>query len=303
MIGYYSTGLVLNLFSLNEITRRAYRHLGNAKNAVLPGAGNVPEHYVARTRSFLHMLRKHNVVRPGMQVMEVGTGWVHWEALMLRSELECRTLLYDVWDNRSFERFRAYARALTCPQLRARLGLVNADGFHLIEKVAASKSFDEAYDILGFDYLIDESGFLAPVRDESIDFIFGSDTAEHFAREDVPRILARNYEVLRPGGHIYHQIVLTDHLRLYDRSVHDKEYLRYSGGFFDRFLNNQVQYINRLQIPEWTQFFEDAGFEVMEKNPLLTINLETIDVHSDYAHFDRKDLSCAVVQYLLKKPS
>ncbi len=303
MISYYGTGLMLNLASLNQLTRRAYRYLGNLKNTATGAATAIPTHYIERTRSFFEMLRRHDVVLPGMKVMEVGTGWVHWEALMLRNEIACDTILYDVWDNRSFERFRAFVKELTDPALRARLGLQNHDGLRLMQRIADTSSFNRAYDRLGFKYIVDPSGLLPMIAKDSLDFIFASDVAEHFDRDDIPQILSRTFKALKPGGHLYHQIVLTDHLRIYDRTVHDKEYLRFSGKFFDRFLNNKVQYINRLQIPDWHNQFALAGFEIVETNRLVHSDLSTIDVHAEYAHIHPSDLSCAVVQFLLKKPA
>jgi hypothetical protein len=196
------------------------------------------------------------MTRPGIDALEIGTGWVHWESLMLRNQVDCRVLLYDVWDNRSFRKFRAYAGQLTDPALRARLRLDNPAGVELMERVATSRTAAEAYALLGFEYLLDPSGTLSCVPEGGFDLVVSSDVGEHIRRASLPLVVGRSFRALRPGGWAYHQIVITDHLAIYDRSVHPKEYLRYSRAYYESRLLNDVQYINLVQIPECLTYSE-----------------------------------------------
>ena len=302
MLQYHGVALALKAFSFNDTTRAAYRSIGNGLNSLKKQQG-IADKYYFRTPKFLELLRRHDICQPGMNALEIGTGYVHWEAMMLRNEVPCDVTLYDVWDNRTYARFQSYVRQLTDPANRARLGLSTDMNRDLMERVAEAPNFEAAYKLLGFTYLLDSTGTLGGLPDNSKDLIVSSDVGEHMYREDVPTIIERTYDILKPGGHAYHQIVLSDHLKIYARRAHPKQYLAYSRDHYARYLNNGVQYINQIQIPEWTAMFEAAGFEVVTQERIGTSNLADIDVHADWGHVADEDLACTVVQYLLRKPA
>jgi hypothetical protein len=301
MLRYYLASSLFKLFSLNAATRSAYRAVGNGKNAVKGANAPIGEHYVERGRTFLGLLREHDVLRPGLKTLEIGTGWVHWESLMCRNAIECDTTLYDVWDNRSLTRFRSYARQLADPALRQSIGLPE-ETQPLMTSVADAGSFDEAYELLGFNYLTDETGLLRGIPDRSVDLAYASDVGEHLRREDIPEILTRSLAILKPGGFLYHQIVMSDHLKLYAPDVHWKQYLAFSAEEWDRRINSGIQYINRVQIPDWKRYFDDAGFQLVDERRLHHCELANIDVHADYQDVPEEDLRCNVVQFLLRRP-
>jgi hypothetical protein len=297
---YYLVALLLKLCSLNGATRAAYRRLGNLRNS--RKRGPIARKYIERTPGFLAMLERHGILRPGLRVFELGTGWVHWEALMVRSRVPSASTVYDVWDNRSFELFRNHVRQLLDPATRTRLGLDATAGTETLREVLAAPSLEEAYRVLGFSYVVDGTGRLAGIPDESFDLVISSDVGEHLRRADAGEIVRRTFEVLRPGGWAYHQIVLADHLRIYARSAHPKQYLRHGRETFLTWVNNRVQYVNLLQIPEWLALFAAAGFEVVETERTGTCDLAALDVHADWAGVPRQDLACTVVQFLLRRP-
>ena len=300
---YYLIALLLRLCSLNTATRTLYRKVGNFKNSRKDG--RIAQKYLERTPAFLRLLERHRVLKPGIRVFELGTGWVHWEALMVRSKVESVSTVYDVWDNRSFELFRNYVRQLLEPGTRARLGLDEAGdeaGAETLGRVLAAPSLEDAYRILGFTYVVDDTGCLAGIPDGAFDLVISSDVGEHLRRADAPEIVRRTFEILRPGGWAYHQVVLADHLRIYAKSAHPKQYLRHSRKTFLTYVNNRVQYVNLLQIPEWVDMFAQAGFEVVETDRIASCDLSAIEVHEDWAGVPREDLACTVVQFLLRRP-
>ena len=177
---------------------------------------------------------------------------------MLRNQVEAGVLLYDVWDNRSFRQFRSYAAQLADPAIRARLGLDNPAGRALMQQVAESRNAAEAYALLGFRYLVDPTGVLAGVPEASFDLVMSSDVGEHIPRASLRPFAERSFAALRPGGWVDHQIVITDHLAIYDRSVHPKHYLKDTRENYQSKILSDIQYINLLQLPEWLELFEDG---------------------------------------------
>lgn len=302
VISYYSVAWSLKLFSVNDLTKRFYRWLGNLRNAVREETSIAGKYYF-RTPAFLDMLRRHDVCTPGMNAFELGTGFVHWEAMMLRMEVNCTVTLYDVWDNRTFNRFQSYLCQLTDNDVRNRLQVGNAISDVALDGTASVANFEAAYRRLGFDYRLDPSGLLTGVKNDAYDLVVSSDVGEHLSLEDIPDIIERTYDILKPGGWVYHQIVLADHLKIYAHSVHPKQYLSYSKEHYARYLNNGVQYINQVQIPEWRALFEKAGFEIVEVDRVSTSDLSAIDIHPDWRDVAEDDLACTVVQFLLRKPN
>ena len=250
---YYLAAKALRGFSTNSATKYAYRKLGNIKRSYLNLDNSIPYKYFDRTKLFIEALNRYQITYPSIEVLEIGTGWVHWELLIVRNRVDCRVLLYDVWDNRSFRKFRAYARQLTDPDIRVRLGLESNSGADLMERVSKCLTPEEAYALLGFEYLLDPSGTLVDVPECRFGLVVSSDVGEHIPRESLPLVVSRSLQALRPGGWAYHQIVIADHLTIYDRSIHPKEYLKYSREYYSANLLSDVQYINLLQIPDWTR--------------------------------------------------
>ena len=106
-----------------------------------------------------------------------------------------------------------------------------------------------------------------------------------------------------PGAWAYHQIVLTDHLKIYVKSIHTKQYLSYTTAHWNKYLSNGVQYINRVQLPEWRTLITNSGFRIVEERNIGICDLSELTINSEFAAVPSKDLECTVVQFLLQKPS
>ena len=121
MLTYRLTAAALKAFSFNDATKMAYRQLGNAI-AGRRRARGIRLGYVERADANLAFIEQHNAIADGMKLIELGTGWVHWEALFTRLFYDVEITLFDVWDNRQFGAFQTYLAALQAalPQLGGR---------------------------------------------------------------------------------------------------------------------------------------------------------------------------------------
>ena len=232
----------------------------------------------------------------------MGTGHAHWDSLFLRNIANIDVTLYDVWDNRSFKRFQSYVQQLTEPDVRERLGLDDGDSLSLIRRVANASDFEEAYDMLGFRYVEDREGKLNALGDNLYDFIFSRDVGEHLFKDDIPDIITNSYARLRPGGWAFHQVVLEDHIRVYIKKTHPKEYLQFDREVHQRWISNNIQYTNLLQIPEWVELFKQAGFDIASVKRAQSCDLGSMNIHPSWSSVPKEDLACTVVQFYLQKP-
>ncbi len=115
---------------------------------------NAGFHYAKRIRRMLRLAKQYGVVQNGDRVLELGTGWCHWEALTLRLFFDIEAVLFDVWDNRQLASLKNYLSQLgELLKSGDRLGLSPAElnrAESLITKILKVGSFEELYGLLGF---------------------------------------------------------------------------------------------------------------------------------------------------------
>ena len=302
MVKYGLTAILLKLFSISP---QFYRFLGNqfgAKRRVLHG---IPSDYGKRAKKFLSWYEKYQIIKNGDAVLEIGTGWVHFESIVIRLFYDVEATLFDVWDNRQLDALKQYAVQLE-ELLYQEMDLTQTQKQHirqLIEIISKTDSFDSLYNHLNFQYLINANGTLESLQDESFQLVYSCNVLEHLDRETAPKLIQDFYRVLKPGGVSCHDIDLTDHLISF-AGIHDmpqKYYLRFSDKTWKRFFENKVQYFNRIQCSEWLDFFQQAGLELVEKE-ITTGDIDTIKVDKTYKHLEKYDLVCERLSVVHRKP-
>ena len=103
MLKYCLSAAALRAFSVSPLTRRMYRQLGNTWGARKRSAGRMPAYYPARISRMLRIARTYGFPKDGDKLIELGTGWLHWEAITTRLFFDVRCTLFDVWDNRQID--------------------------------------------------------------------------------------------------------------------------------------------------------------------------------------------------------
>lgn len=302
MLRYTLAATALRFFSINDTTRKAYRTLGNAMGAKRRSGGIEP-HYIPRAAQNLAYIESCGAIADGYHLLELGTGWVHWESLFTRLFYDVRITLFDVWDNRQFPGFLRFAAELR-RRLRAEVDR-SPDQIDraelLLDKVLACASFDDVYALLGFDYVIDGTGSLAAVPDASIDLVISSDVMEHIPRQAVPILLQDLRRVLKPHGVVAQQIVEKDHLTIYAPRAHPKAYLRYSEKTWRRWFENDVQYVNRLQHSDFIKAFDAAGFAIVKEGIVASCDTADLTIAPEFQGYAKADLDAIVTRIVARK--
>jgi SAM-dependent methyltransferase len=302
MVKYITTAVVLKCFSSGPFMRSLYRRLGNAVGNKRRSSGAIPDYYPERVKRMLRLQRQHNIVSSGDRVLELGTGWLHWEALTLRLFYDIQAVLFDVWDNRQLEGLKNYA---------GQLGSMLNDGFGLsagelkraqalIQEILKIESFDELYKLFGFEYVVESSGSLLQFPSSSFQLVVSGGVLEHVKREALPNLIAETRRILKPGGWAVHSIDTADHLEHYDRTVSPKLYLSFSEELWRRLCENEVQYINRTQRGEWLDLFKANGFELIEEEA-RRVDINRLTLANRYKDMEKADLECTVLKLALRK--
>ena len=81
MIKYITVAVGLKGFSCGSPMRRLYRTVGNHIGGRKRATGRMSDYYAKRIRRMLRLAKQYGVVQNGDRVLELGTGWCHWEAL------------------------------------------------------------------------------------------------------------------------------------------------------------------------------------------------------------------------------
>jgi len=302
MVKYITTAVALKCFSSGPLMRNLYRKLGNAVGNKRRSSEVVPGYYADRIKRMLRLQKKHNIVRSGDRILELGTGWLHWEALTLRLFYDIEGVLFDVWDNRQLGGLKNYLRQLG-QMLNGDFGLSAGElkrAQSLIDKILRIDSFDELYQLLGFEYVVESSGSLRQFRDDSFQLVVSGGVLEHVKREGLPLLIAETRRVLKPGGWAVHSIDTADHLEHYDRTVSPKLYLSFSEKTWKRLCENEVQYINRMQRGEWLGLFDANGFELIEEEA-RRVDISGLGLADRFAHMEKGDLECTVLRLALRR--
>lgn len=263
---YSAAAASLRAFGLTPQTRRLYRLLGNRCGQARHGDLSAEE--VLRGVWLWKAAEKAAIpLDASARVLELGTGWTHFYGLFLRLLFPVQLVLFDVQDCRQFEalrsRFRRLASVLDIclpEEYRERADEVHA----MALEIASAGSLEDVYDRLGLEYVVQESGSLHGFADGEFSMIFSVDVLEHVARNKLAETIRSMGRILAPGGVSAHQIGIDDHLAHYAPGMSSKAYVRFSETAWRLFLENRLQYVNRVQACEFERVFSEAGFVLLE---------------------------------------
>lgn len=303
MVKYVAAAAALKAFSAGPQMRSLYRSLGNRVGNSRRMSGPMPGYYVDRVKRVLRLLSLHGFIRDGDRIIELGTGWLHWEALTLRLLFDVEAVLFDVWDNRQLGGLKNYVGQLV-PLLKDGLDLSRAQrrrAVAIAEQVVRVDSFEELYALLNFTYVIDSEGSLRQFPENAFQLVVSGGVLEHVKREGLAELADATYRILKPGGWALHSIDSSDHLSHYDESVCKKKYLSYSESTWKYLFANEVQYINRMQRGEWLELFAASGFQMVEEDS-RQVNINGLKVAPRWAQMDPGDLASTVLRVALQKP-
>ena len=294
MLRYAAVAAASKAFSLSPTTRRVYRRLGNVALARQRTGHGPTQPYLDRSRRLVELCDRHAALRPGDRVLELGTGWLHWEATVLRLFFDVRVTLFDVWDNRLFSTYldwvARFGEHLTDPAWSDLDPSRLVHARELVERIGRVGSFDELYALLGFTYVLEPHGRLEGL-DRAYALVVSADVMEHIPAADLPTCLAACHDRLVPGGYAIHQIDLVDHFHYFDPTTSPKHHFRYDDRAWRRWFDSDVQYVNRVQPPTWRQLFADAGFRTVEEQR-ISRPLGPVPRAPEFADLDTDDVDC-----------
>ncbi len=305
MIRYVAAAVALKAFSSSPAMRQLYRSLGNVVGGRRRLRNGLHRNHLHRARDFLRTVRQFDAIHDGDTLLELGTGWVHWESTFIRLFYDTRALLFDVWDNRQLSAFRKYFSDLdNIIDKEMEIRPDEHERVHaLLRAVSSVTSFTELYELIGSKHVINPRGTLDCFPDKSFNAIFSCSVLEHVKKDALSQYIRDFYRVLKPGGYSIHTIDIGDHLSYYDAHIPPKYYLRYSDSAWKHWFENEIQYINRVQRSEWLDLFAQAGLEVVGIEEIPVREAVSANwVASQFRNLDSRDLQCKTLNVVHRKP-
>lgn len=296
MVKYSLAALALKLFSLNNLSKKAYRKIGNTFGAKKRKQSDI-DSYIERGNLLLNLYEKYGAINENNTLLEIGTGWMHWYSLYTRLFYNVNITMTDVWDNRQFEALKA--SFLKLKELSDNPS--SREYSPAIDLILNAGCFKKLYEPLNLSYIIDNEGSLDQFQSNTFDVAFSFHVLEHVPKEKTNDLVKNIYRLLKPGGFSIHQIGIDDHLSHYDKKESLMNYLRYSDKTWKIFFQNEVQYFNRLLMSDWMNIFSRQGFILMEKIEEHA-NIDSLKIHPQYQRYGKADLSCAILTIVHQKP-
>jgi SAM-dependent methyltransferase len=225
---------------------------------------------------------------PLRHTLELGAGWypVVPIALFLYGADHIRTVDVTLLTNArhlqtTIEKIVAYADAGKLDKfVRCR-----PERLEQVRSLAAGKPalhFENLAKTLHIEYLVQDARQLS-LGSNTIDLIHSNNTFEHIYPEILNGILQEFARVLRPAGVQSHFIDLSDHFAHFDQSITIYNFLRFSPAAWS-WIDNSVQPLNRLRIPDYRQLYQNAGIPITEEQ-LRPGDLEVLRQVPVHAYF------------------
>lgn len=227
------------------------------------------EDRLEHARRHLAAWERYGGGQPLQTTLELGTGWypVVPVALFLCGAetiftVDVSPLTHAQHVQTTLEKFLAYADdgrlqgyLSVCPDRLDRLRRLAADRTAAFETLTSS---------LGLKLLVCDARSL-PLPAASIDLIHSNNTFEHIYPEILRDILREFSRLARPGGVQSHFIDLSDHFAHFDPSITIYNFLRFSPAAW-KWIDNSVQPLNRLRLPDYRGLYRDVGLPVTEES-------------------------------------
>ncbi|MBK8969480.1 MAG: class I SAM-dependent methyltransferase [Saprospiraceae bacterium] len=227
------------------------------------------EDRLGHARSHIKAWERHAGGAPLCQTLELGAGWypVVPVALFLYGAERIRTVDITLLTNARHLQ-TTITKMLECAG-QGKLGHYvpfKPERLEQLQQLAArcgAMSFEAIAEALHIEYMVQDARRL-PLETGSIDLVHSNNTFEHIYPEILSGILQEFARVVRPGGLQSHFIDLSDHFAHFDRSISIYNFLRFSPAAW-RWIDNSVQPLNRLRIPDYRKLYQTAEIPISEE--------------------------------------
>ena len=229
----------------------------------------------------------------GFTALELGTGWMPITPIGLA--LGGARRVYSI-DMQSLIRKEQVVAVLEAYQRHLRRGTVELPDPRAMDRLgdvlgrADELAVDELLAALGIETLIADAR-TAPLATGSVDLLLSNNTLEHIPGEVIAGILREFRRLASDRAVMCHFIDMADHYTTFDDSITVYNFLRFSDRTWPLF-NNELQYQNRLRLPDFRALHQDSGWKIVDEDNLAepVEVFRQVKLAEEFQGYDEDDL-------------
>lgn len=139
-----------------------------------------------------------------------------------------------------------------------------------------------------------------------IDLAYSNSVLEHVTPTALPGIMRESWRVLKDDGLMVHSVACNDHYAHFDPGISFVNYLQFSARRW-RWLNNDLNYQNRLRAPDFLSIARESGFEILRETravrPGTREALQFMRLAPEFQTYDLEDLAATTIDFVAVKRS
>ncbi|MCU0328574.1 MAG: hypothetical protein MUE53_06245 [Chitinophagales bacterium] len=243
-------------------------------------------------KNHIASFKKHAKVDILSKVVELGSGWhpiIPISFFLIGSEQIITFDIHNLITKKTLAKtigkfLESYEKGILNDYLE-----VLPEKIALLKKIILNydtQSFEEILESIHIVYLVQETGIIEEIKENSIDLIVSNNTLEHISEEELKNLFLQfSLWLKHEKGVMSHFIDMTDHFSHFDTSISALNFLKYSPNQW-AWIDNSIQPQNRLRLDDYISIFQDQKFILLEVNnqQMEKAMYETQKIHSSFAH-------------------
>ena len=244
----------------------------------------------------LNKMRKH-VSLNGSTAVEIGTGWVAYMPILLYLYGARRCHTYDHIPHLQFNMVTRFLKIIgkNLKKISALSNIPLKELEHRWESIDGKNNLEEFLRAAGIKYKAPSDAGDTGLADGSADLVLSYAVLAHVPCQSLAGLLKEVARLISDRGKSFHCIGLFDPNHKVGSKVSKLNFLKYSPRFYNFFINNKMNYHNRLREPEYLKLFKECGYrveylesEVDESDIAL---LGQMKVAEEFQRFDNRQLA------------
>ena len=244
----------------------------------------------------LNKARRH-VPLNGSTAVEIGTGWVAYMSILLYLYGARCCYTYDHIPHLQFNMVTRFLKIIgkNLKRISVLSNIPLEELEHRLKNIAGKNNLEEFLRAAGIKYKAPSDAGGTGLADGSVDLVLSYAVLAHVPRQALAGLLKEVARLISDHGKSFHCIGLFDPNHKVGSKVSKLNFLKYSPKFYNFFINNKMNYHNRLREPEYLKLFKECGYcveylesEVDESDIAL---LGRMKVAEEFQRFDNRQLA------------
>lgn len=244
----------------------------------------------------LNKVQRH-VPLSGATAVEIGTGWVAYMPILLYLYGARRCYTYDHIPHLQFNMVTRFLEIIgkNLKKISELSNIPLKKLEHRLGNISRKDNLEEFLQAAGIKYKAPSDAGDTELADGSADLVLSYAVLAHVPRQALAGVLKESARLISDHGKSFHCIGLFDPTHKAGSKVSKINFLKYSTRFYNLFINNKMNYHNRLREPEYLKLFEECGYcveylesEVDESDIAL---IGRMNVAEEFKRFDNRQLA------------